>query len=87
VRPDQAKESAMNPDRPNESSTLLLIRENRRLRELVVSLSATLLRNISREAAPMGAGGVDAKAGRRKAAGNGSRRAIQVGAEGVPVEG
>ena len=79
----------MRPDRPHEASTLSLIRENRRLRELVVSLSATLFRTISREAAAgtQTDNGVDAGTGRWKAAGREARSSIQVGAEGVPVEG
>jgi hypothetical protein len=78
----------MKSDRPDEASTLSLIRENRRLRELVVSLSATLLRTISREAAAgtRTQGGENARIGRRKAR-NETRSAMQVGTESVPVEG
>ena len=78
----------MKLDRADEASTLSLIRENRRLRELVVSLSATLIRTISREAAAATRrdSGVDARTGRRKAAGSGERRAMQAGAESVTVE-
>jgi hypothetical protein len=72
---------------PDEAGTLSLIRENRRLRELVVSLSATLLRTISREAATESRkdSGEDAITGRLKAVGN-KRRAMQAGTR-VPVEG
>jgi hypothetical protein len=41
----------MNSHLLSEGDTQSLVLENRRLRELVVSLSATLLRTISREAA------------------------------------
>lgn len=78
----------MKPDRADEASTLSLIRENRRLRELVVSLSATLLRTISREAAAATRrdSGVDARTSRRKAGASGVRSAMQAGTESVTVE-
>jgi hypothetical protein len=77
----------MNLDRPNEASTLSLIRENRRLRELVVSLSATLLRSISREATESKRhGGSDVKAGLRKAKGRAEHRILNRDAERVPIE-
>lgn len=77
----------MRSNRPDEASTLSLIRENRRLRELVVSLSATLLRTISREAAAsIHSGGSDARAGLRKAAGKGPLKSMRAAAESVQVE-
>lgn len=77
----------MKLERSDEASTLSLIRENRRLRELVVSLSATLLRTISREAAvSMRSEGSDDKADLRRAAGREGQKALRFGAGRIPVE-
>jgi hypothetical protein len=77
----------MKLERSDEASTLSLIRENRRLRELVVSLSATLLRTISREAAvSVRIEGSDDKADLRRAAVREVQKALRFGAERVPLE-
>lgn len=77
----------MKSERSDEASTLSLIRENRRLRELVVSLSATLLRTISREAAvSMRSGGSDDRTERRKAAAREGKKTLHLGAASVPAE-
>jgi hypothetical protein len=77
----------MKPDRPDEASTLSLIRENRRLRELVVSLSATLLRTLSREAAASTrSGGADDEADLSRTTGREAQKSLRFGAESVPVE-
>lgn len=77
----------MKLERSDEASTLSLIRENRRLRELVVSLSATLLRTISREAAAsVRIEGSDDKADLRRAAVREGQKALRFGAERIPVE-
>ncbi len=74
-------------DRPDEVSRPSLIRENRRLKELVVSLSATLLQTISREAAAsMQNGGSNVRAGLRRAAGKTPQKSIHADAESGPVE-
>ena len=79
----------MKADLPDNEGMQLLILENRRLRDLVVSLSATLLRVVSRQAAAeTRMGGVsESRTGVRKAARIAAQRAVDARARSLAMEG